>query len=262
MAKIVLGIAALFMLATAFLGFQTKTKIEGIRNERETAQASLRTSQAKFVTMQGDLKSAQDQASEAGKKADAAAAEAAQARGELDKARADVTENKTKLEDAAKQVAALQAELAAKQGSASPTTAGPTPEEIAKMQADLKEAQAKVAELNQVNSTLKSRADEAEGRAKTLTAAEERRKQHLVQPGLEGQILAVNPGWNFVVLSIGDRQGAVANAEMLIMRGSERVGKAKITSVEPATSVADIVPGSLARGVRVQPGDRVIFAGQ
>ena len=64
-----------------------------------------------------------------------------------------------------------------------------------------------------------------------------------------------------MVLSIGDRQGAVANAEMILQRGGSQIGKVRITSVEPSTSVADIIPGSLARGVRVQPGDQVIFPG-
>lgn len=261
MAKIVLGIAALLMLVSAFLGFQTKGKIEGIKNERETAQNTLRTTQGTLAKTQGELKTSQEQTAEANKKADAAAAETAQTKGDLDKARAEITDNKAKLEDATKQVAALQSELEAAKSAPASQPGGATAEEVAKMQAELKEAQAKNAELAQVNSTLKSRAEDAEGKAKTLSLAEERRKQHMLRPGLEGQILAVNPGWNFVVLSIGDRQGAVANAEMLIMRGNERIGKVKITSVEPATSVADIVPGSLARGVRIQPGDRVIFPG-
>lgn len=260
MAKIVLGIAALLMLASAFFGFQTKGKIEGIVTERESVKSTLRTTQGTLTKTQGELKTAQEQTAEANKKADAAAAETAQTKGDLDKARAEATDAKTKFDDSAKQVAALQAELAAKQAGPS-TTGGPTPEEIAKLQADLKEAQAKNAELAQVNSTLKARSEDAETKAKTLAAEEQRRKQHMLQPGLEGQILAVNSGWNFVVLSIGDRQGAVANAEMLIMRGTERIGKVKITSVEPATSVADVVPGSLSRGVRIQPGDRVIFPG-
>jgi hypothetical protein len=79
--------------------------------------------------------------------------------------------------------------------------------------------------------------------------------------GLEGQVLAVNPSWNFVVISIGDGAGVVPNAEMVVMRGGEAIAKVKITSVEKATSIADIVPGSIAHGVRVQPGDRVIYQG-
>ena len=79
--------------------------------------------------------------------------------------------------------------------------------------------------------------------------------------GLEGRILAVNSSWNFVVLSLGDRNGVVNNAEMLIKRGAQLIGKVRITSVEPSTSIADIVANSIRPGLAVQPGDNVIYMG-
>jgi hypothetical protein len=79
--------------------------------------------------------------------------------------------------------------------------------------------------------------------------------------GLEGQVMAVNQGWNFVVISLGDRQGALPNAQMLVKRGDSLVAKVTISSVEPSTSIADIVPGSVPRGQRVMPGDRVVYPG-
>ncbi len=79
------------------------------------------------------------------------------------------------------------------------------------------------------------------------------------KPGLEGEVMAVNQGWNFVVVSIGDRQGAEANSELIVKRGDTMIGKLKITSVEPSTSIADIIPDSVSKGQRVLPGDRVIF---
>ena len=37
--------------------------------------------------------------------------------------------------------------------------------------------------------------------------------------------------------------------------------KSRISSVELATAIGDIIPGTLAQGVQVQPGDIVIYAG-
>jgi hypothetical protein len=48
---------------------------------------------------------------------------------------------------------------------------------------------------------------------------------------------------------------------MVVTRGTEMIARVRITSVEPATSIADIVPNSISRGIRVQPGDKVIFPG-
>ena len=74
-------------------------------------------------------------------------------------------------------------------------------------------------------------------------------------------MLAVNQAYNFVVLNLGARQGVEPNTEMLVLRGGSFIGKIRISSVEPATAIGDIITSSLARGVQVQPGDTVIYAG-
>lgn len=80
-------------------------------------------------------------------------------------------------------------------------------------------------------------------------------------PGLRGTVLAVNHAYNFVVLNLGGRQGIEANSEMLVLRGGSMIGKIRVSSVEPATAIGDIVTNTLARGVQVEPGDIVIYAG-
>jgi hypothetical protein len=79
--------------------------------------------------------------------------------------------------------------------------------------------------------------------------------------GIHGTVLAVNHAYNFVVLNLGGRQGVEPNSEMLVLRGGSFIGKIRISSVEPATAIGDIITSSLARGVQVQPGDTVIYAG-
>jgi hypothetical protein len=80
-------------------------------------------------------------------------------------------------------------------------------------------------------------------------------------PGIRGTVLAVNQAYNFVVLNLGGRQGVEPNTEMLVLRGGSFIGKIRISSVEPATAIGDIITSSLARGVQVQTGDTVIYAG-
>lgn len=80
-------------------------------------------------------------------------------------------------------------------------------------------------------------------------------------PGIRGTVLAVNQAYNFVVLSLGARQGVETNTEMLVLRGGSFIGRIRISSVEPATAIGDIITNTLARGVQVQPGDTVVYAG-
>ena len=81
------------------------------------------------------------------------------------------------------------------------------------------------------------------------------------RPGVRGSVLAVNQAYNFVVLNLGGRQGLETDTEMLVLRHGALIGKIRVSSVEPATAIGDIVSTSLARGVQVQPGDVVIYAG-
>jgi hypothetical protein len=77
--------------------------------------------------------------------------------------------------------------------------------------------------------------------------------------GLAGEIVAVNRGWGFVVVGIGDKAGARANAFGIVVRGTERIGKVSVTSVGPKKCVADVIAGTVPSGITIEPGDRVIF---
>jgi hypothetical protein len=63
------------------------------------------------------------------------------------------------------------------------------------------------------------------------------------------------------VLSIGDKAGLKSGVQMIVVRGNQAIGKVRVTSVEPNTAIADVLPGSMARGQSVQAGDTVIYEG-
>ena len=101
--------------------------------------------------------------------------------------------------------------------------------------------------------------DSARFQLATLQKEKEDRMQQKMRNGLSGRVLAVNPAWNFVVLSLGDKNGVVNNAELLVKRGTQYIGKVRVTSVEPSTSIADIVANSVPQGTAISPGDDVIY---
>jgi cell shape-determining protein MreC len=106
-------------------------------------------------------------------------------------------------------------------------------------------------------------AEKMEGASPAPKAIQEQpsRRRVASRPGLHGTVLAVNRAYNFVVLNLGGRQGVETNAEMVVMRGGTLIGKIRVSSVEPATAIGDIISSTLPRGVQVQPGDIVIYAG-
>lgn len=257
MSKILLILTILLTGAAAFFGFQTKTKIGGLVEAKTTAETNAKAAAASLGKAKDDLSAAKDQAASAKDEATRAAAEAAAAKAAADKAVADKADVEKKLADVQKQL---------DDSKASSTTGSPTgtdnSAQIAELQTKLKDAEAKCAEAQQLTTTLQAKVKDAEDKAQALAQYKAHREGQIMAKGLEGQVMAVNQGWNFVVVSIGDRQGAVANSQMIVKRGDTMVGKVRISSVEPATSIADIIPDSVPRGQRVMPGDRVIYTGQ
>jgi hypothetical protein len=84
--------------------------------------------------------------------------------------------------------------------------------------------------------------------------------EDFVQPmreGLKGKILVVDPKWNFVVLDIGEKDGALPHGVMMVSRDAKLVGKVKIVSVQPDRSIANIMPGWKLD--EVMEGDQVVY---
>jgi len=75
--------------------------------------------------------------------------------------------------------------------------------------------------------------------------------------GLKGRVLIVDPKWSFVVLDVGEKQGAVKNGVLMISRKTKLVAKVRIMSLQPERSIANILPGwNLAE---VMEGDQVLY---
>jgi hypothetical protein len=75
---------------------------------------------------------------------------------------------------------------------------------------------------------------------------------------LVGKILVSDPKWDFVVLNIGEDQGALTNGELLVSRNGKLVAKVRIQSVQKDRCIANVVPGW--RLGEVMEGDQVIPA--
>jgi hypothetical protein len=170
---------------------------------------------------------------------------------------------KAELDGANQKIAAVQKQLDELE------KLGINPGKIEELGTRLKElADAKVrletelAEAKQVQEALNQKAAALEGEVQTKDNTITAYKHKLVQPGLTGRVLAYNPGWNFVVLSIGDKAGLKSGVNMVVTRGGAMIGKVRVTTVEPNTAIADVLPGTLAKGESVQPGDSVIYEGK
>ena len=73
---------------------------------------------------------------------------------------------------------------------------------------------------------------------------------------LQGKVTAVDAQFDFVVLNIGESQGAREHGELLVSRGEKLIGKLRILDVKKDHSIANILP-DWKQG-EIQTGDFVI----
>ncbi len=254
MPKILLGVSIALILASAVLGFLTKGKIEIVKQDLKQTSETLATTKGSLAKTQKELTANQEELKQTNEKLTQTSGELATAKADIQKAKEQATDLQGKLTAAEDTIKKLQ----------SPSTQ-PGDEQVSpvivELQTKVKDLEIKLTEKEQLVASLTQKQQEAESRAKVLAEKEDRRQRQFMAKGLEGQVLAVNQAWNFVVLNIGDRQGVIVGAQMIVKRGGQMIGKVKITAVEPTTAIADVVLESVPRGAHVVPGDNVVYVG-
>jgi hypothetical protein len=259
MPKILIGISAALMALSLLFGFLNTSKVKSLRSEIVTATSVRDIADRSRMASERKLKSRETDFAAATSKADAAEAKATRAEADLTRAQNEKAEMESKLQASEAQVADLQKRVAdATIGGVPGSPEAVSPNE---MKAQLDDTTKQLEAAEQEKAILGNKVKEAQERVAAIEAEKKRRESGINPPGVHGTVLAVNQAYNFVVLSLGDRQGVVPNSEMLVMRSGALIGKIRISSVEPTTSIGDIISNSLARGVQVQPGDIVIYAG-
>jgi cell shape-determining protein MreC len=262
--KSVAGLAIVLLVLAAVFGFLNGQKIKtlrtGVANAQAARDAAERRIREKPNTPAGGTVEEQGKLAEAKNRAAKAEAELAQ----IQKEKADL---QAKLDENQKEMASLQTRVpdVEKNANASATDSPAATASTADLQSQLDDlrrqldsAEKEKAFLSEKLQDMQERADQPKEGKKRREAVRETGPR---RTGLRGTILAVNQAYNFVVLNLGARHGVESNAEMLVLRDGALVGKIRISSVEPATAIGDIITNSLARGAQMQPGDNVIYAG-
>ena len=73
----------------------------------------------------------------------------------------------------------------------------------------------------------------------------------------KGNVLAVDPKWNFVVLDLGKKNEMLEGGVLMVHRNSQLVGKVRIREVLADRCVATVMPGW--RMGDIEEGDQVIY---
>jgi len=267
--RTVSGLAIVFLVVAGFFGVLNIQKVKALRRDAPNAQVA-RDAAERRIAQQTNAPTAgavgaeqQDKIAEAENRAAKAEADLAQ----VQKEKADL---QAKLNANQQDSLQKRAEEAAKNanapvGGSSPTENAQTADlqsQVDDLRRQLDSAEKEKAFLaEKIHDTQERTAPPKETKKRRDTGSVQRETVSPHRAGVHGAVLAYNQAYNFVVLNLGARNGVETNSEMLILRDGTLIGRIRISSVEPATSIGDIITNSLARGVQVQPGDNVIYAG-
>ena len=258
-------LALMFLLLAAFFGLLNGQKAKALRTTTATSRplASALPSPGSGAQQQGKAANTEERAA----KAEAALAQAGKVKADL----------QGKLDASQQEIAALRQRAAETNESAAGTPpASAENAQRADLQSQVDDLRRQLEGAEKEKALLAEKLQDAPERAaqpKEAAKAEskKRRDRETATPqretvsshraGVHGTVLAYNQAYNFVVLNLGARNGVEPKSEMLVLRDGTLIGKIRISSVEPATAIGDIITNSLARGVEVQPGDSVIYAG-
>ena len=282
--KAVLGISTVMLVFAAVFGLLNVTRVKGLETNLATTAAARDTAEQRRMAQEERLLKRRDTTSPAPAPGAAAIpgteteAKAAKAEADLAQVLKEKADLQNKLQASQAEITSLQNKLQEPSPSVEATSVNPGAASAAELQAQLEDTRKQLESAERENAFLSEKltgssserlaTSERTAMSRTRSAGtmsvQPRRAQGAApvpKGGLGATVLAVNQAYNFVVLNLGSRQGLQANTEMIVFRGGTRLGKLRISSVEPATAIGDIITSTLARGVQVQPGDTVVYAG-
>lgn len=236
MLRISLILAIVFGLAVGVLNMvKVREKITTIQTQREEqrtlkdqALAELNTTSNKLEKTTAELKQTQTELAATKDERDKAQAEAAAQTKRADQVTHERDQARKERDDA-------QAELAAYKAT------DLKPEQIIAIRNQYRDLEKAVEGLMGENKALGRRID-----ALTNELARYKVQDYPgppLPPELVGKVLVTDPKWNFVVLNVGQDQGVLEYAELLVNRNGRLVAKVRVRSVQKDRSVANVLPG-------------------
>ena len=248
--RISLIIAILAALGAGTLNvLQVRQKINTLITQRDDYHSKLTDTQGKLAKTQRDLDTTKSTLAQtqqqladsraAQKKAEDTAAAQVKRADDLNAQLTKVTQDRD----------AAQAELAAYKAT------GKSPQEVLQLVALIKQDQDTISAINDEKKVLTRKLLSVQNQLNELIGT-----NYVVKlpADLKGQVVVVDPKWDFVVLNIGDDQGVLQDGEMLVSRDGKLVAKVIVRTVEKDRCIANIMPGWKLG--EVYEGDQVIPA--
>lgn len=128
------------------------------------------------------------------------------------------------------------------------------------VESEITEKQARLDEIDTLIEGAEASLASKKAEVTRLIGRMETRNRRIARNAMEARITAVDNDWGFLVIGAGSNSGFTPSTSLLVKRDGRLIGRVNPSAVEPTQTIAEIDSDTLAPGVRIQPGDRVILA--
>jgi Skp family chaperone for outer membrane proteins len=234
----------------AITHFMVKPHVQGIIDERNTNKENWDRETKRANKLQGDLKTTQAKLAETEKNLE-------QTQTELVAARTQADSEKKRADQLTQELAkTVEERNTAQQELAKWNATGATAEQVQTLVSNYKKAEDYIGVIEEEKKVLQKEVNRLKIELAKFLDPE---AEPPMPAGLNGQVVVVDPKYDFVVLNIGEKQGVVPNGVLLVSRDSKLVAKVRVTSVTPDRSIANIISGWKLGDV--MEGDLVVYGG-
>ena len=256
MTKLLLLLSALAMAGASFFAYQNGRTFKEVRADKVNTQHTVKTELTTLTTtvddvnkVGGDIAKVQGDVDTEAEKLKSNKLKINQTEGDLKRAEDELKSKKTAMDD-------LTAQLAKLPPGFNPQTIA---EDLNKIKQEIAELETQAESKKQEVAAAEKKVAEAQKVLDDVVTKIETRKKSFERNSLKARIVAVNSEWGFCVVDAGEKEGITPDTKLLIIRGTQTVGKLSIIEVTGPRTVAAIITDSLAPGLSPAPGDSVIL---
>jgi peptidoglycan hydrolase CwlO-like protein len=256
MTKVLLIISALVMLGASMLAYQNGRTFKEVRESKAIVHGQITTALKERLNVVASINQKNS--------------EVAKVQTDVEGQTEKLKSNKLKVAQTDSELKRVEDELKTKndkmtmlQDQLKKLPAGFNPQTIAedlnKIKQEIAELQTQAESKKQEVAGVEKKVGESKKVLEDIVAKIEARKKSFERNSLRARVVAVNSDWGFLVIDAGEAAGITPDTKLIIVRGTQTVGKISILAVQGSRTVANILTDTLAPGFQPSPGDTVIL---
>lgn len=255
-------LALLVTAGAAYFSYDTLKKFEGQKDEKLAAisenQSVTKTADAKDADLQKELAALED----ATKKKEELEASIETLKGKERTLIANTKKVDATLEEQKTKFGQLEQirQKAMETLKGVDVTLEELPNKVIQIEEDKKAKAKALAEVQALVEAAQKAVEANQAEIVRVTERDTTRSARIRRNAMESVVTAVNEDWGFVVIGAGSNTGFTPQTKLLVKRDGRLIAEVKPSAIEPSQTIAEIDRESVAPGVRIQPGDRVILS--